>query len=90
MIIDNLSHPQLTKQCPSSLDNIRQKACKLSLFSPCGTPLKGNLTHKFMDVYSMCLSFHLDICNRLETKPQWNYWLTYEPQSIEGPIWKSP
>ena len=29
--------------------------------------VKGNLAHKFMDIYFLCLSFHLDISNRLET-----------------------
>ena len=34
--------------------------------------LKGNLAHKFMDVYFLWLSFHLDITNRLETKRNGN------------------
>ena len=33
------------------------------------TPLiKGNLAHNFMDLYFLCLSFHLDISNMLKTK----------------------
>ena len=32
-----------------------------------GAKVAGNLAHKFMDVYFLCLSFHLDITNRLET-----------------------
>ena len=27
---------------------------------------KGNLAHTFVNVYVLCLSFHLDISNRLE------------------------
>ena len=30
--------------------------------------LKGNLAHNFMDLYFLCLSFHLDIANMLKTK----------------------
>ena len=30
--------------------------------------LKGNLAHKFMDIYFLCLSFHLDIYDMLKTK----------------------
>ena len=30
--------------------------------------LKGNLAHNFMDLYFLCLSFHLDISNMLKTK----------------------
>ena len=30
--------------------------------------LKGNLAHNFMDLYILCLSFHLDISNMLKTK----------------------
>ena len=30
--------------------------------------LKGNLAHKFMDLYFWCLSFPLDISNMLKTK----------------------
>ena len=29
---------------------------------------KGNLAHNFMDLYFLCLSFHLDISNMLKTK----------------------
>ena len=32
------------------------------------TCLKGNLAHNFMDIYFLCLTFHLDISNMLETK----------------------
>ena len=30
--------------------------------------LKGNLAHNFMDLYFLCLSFHLEIHNMLKTK----------------------
>ena len=30
--------------------------------------IKGNLAHNFMDLYFLCLSFHLDISNMLKTK----------------------
>ena len=30
--------------------------------------LKGNLAHKFMILYFLCLSFHFDISNTLKTK----------------------
>ena len=30
--------------------------------------LKGNLAHKFMDRYFLCVSLHLEIYNMLETK----------------------
>ena len=30
--------------------------------------LKGNLAHKFMIFYFVCLSFHFDISNTLKTK----------------------
>ena len=30
--------------------------------------VKGNLAHNFMDLYFLCLSFHLDISNMLKTK----------------------
>ena len=30
--------------------------------------LKGNLAHNLMDLYFLCLSFHLDISNMLKTK----------------------
>ena len=31
-------------------------------------PIKGNLAHNFMDLYFLCLSFHLDISNMLKRK----------------------
>ena len=43
--------------------------------------LKGNLAHNCMDLYFLCLSFHLDISNMLETKYTLN---TCEPASHRG------
>ena len=34
---------------------------------------KGNLAHKFMDVYFLCFSFHSDISNRLKMKKNLKY-----------------
>ena len=36
-------------------------------------PFKGNLAHNFMDLYFLCLSFHLDIYNMLKTKNIGNF-----------------
>ena len=42
---------------------------------------KGNLAHNLMDLYFLCLSFHLDISNMLETKYTLNI---CEPASHRG------
>ena len=35
--------------------------------------IKGNLAHRFMDVYFLCLSFLLDISNSKEMEKKWKY-----------------
>ena len=41
---------------------------RVKLFAPPPSPFKGNLAHKFMIFYFVCLSFHFDISNTLKTK----------------------
>ena len=50
---------------------------------------KENLAHESMDVYSLCLSFHLDISKRLK-RGQREILVNLQMQRIESPIWKSP
>ena len=53
----------------SSVANMRKMCLKIALLNiPMLIYIKGNLAHKFMIFYFLCLSFHVDISNTLITK----------------------